>query len=235
MINLAYLGDDPTACARNGPLALSAKSRGWRFVHVDTQRLDHDWPHALVVDSAFVATVKAHPKATDLPWIWYSKDPSDALRAWKMDADYFLLHQPDKNEWDRALDRIALRLQKTDPVMPGKESAGSALDLTLIKGRRIRIAAEDILYLEAQAEITNLYTRIPHHEKVVATRNLGYWESRLPEAYFLRVHKKFIVNLRQVLGFENDTLLLPGHTVLVAKRRIKDTQNALLAQGHELV
>jgi hypothetical protein len=235
MINLAYLGDDPTVCACNGSLALSAKSRGWRIIRLDALPSGDKLPQALLLDSAFVAAVKTHPKATHLPWIWYSKDPSDALRAWKMDADYFLLHQPAKVEWERALDRIAKRLQNTDLPTPGKAPAATALDLTLIKGRRLRIDAEDILYLEAQAEITNLYTRVLHHEKVVATRNLGYWESRLPEEAFLRVHKKFIVNLRHVQGFENDVLHLPGHNVLVAKRRIKDTQNALLARGHELL
>lgn len=235
MIILAYLGDDPTVCACNGVLALSAKSRGWRIIRLDALPLGDKLPHALLLDSAFVAAVKAHPKATHLPWIWYSKDPSDALRAWEMDADYFLLHQPAEAEWERALNRIAKRLQSTDLPTPGKAPAATALDLTLIKGRRIRIDAEDILYLEAQAEITTLYTRVLHHEKMVATRNLGYWESRLPAEAFLRVHKKFIVNLRHVQGFENDVLRLPGHTVLVAKRRIKDTQNALLAWGYELI
>lgn len=235
MFKLAYIGDDPTVCSHNGPLAASAKSRGWQLICLDALPLRHKLPHALLVDAAFVAAMKAHPGAVELPWIWYSSDPSDALRAWKMDADYFLLHKPEIAEWEHALDRIAQRLQKSDLPASGREPAAGSLDLTLIKGRRIRIAAEDILYLEAHAEITNLYTRMPHHEKVVATRNLGYWESRLSADIFLRVHKKYIVNLSHVIGFENDALRLPGYTVLVAKRRIKDTQNALLARGHELV
>ena len=234
MINLAYLGDDPTVCARNGSLALSTKSRGWRLMRLDALPLGDRLPHALVVDAALVAAVKAHPRASTLPWIWYSKNPAEALDAWKLDADYFLLHKPEPADWVRALDRIALRLQTMQLPAPEIKTGVPSLDLSLIKGRRVRMAAEDILYLEAHAEITNLYTRMPQYEKVVATRNLGYWESRLPAEYFLRVHKKYIVNLSHVIGFEHDALRLPGHSVPVAKRRIKDTPNALLARGYAL-
>lgn len=235
MFNLGYLGDDPIVCARNGPLALRAKSRGWRLIRLDALPPGDRLPHALLVDAAFVAAVKAHARARALPWIWYSRNPAEALEAWKMDADYFLLHEPEPADWERALDRIALRFHTMQHPASDKKTDVPSLDLSLIKGRRVRIAAEDILYLEAHAEITNLYTRLPQHEKVVATRNLGYWESRLPAEIFLRVHKKYIVNLRHVIGFDHDALRLPGHTVPVAKRRIKDTQNALLARGYALV
>jgi hypothetical protein len=235
MINLAYLGDDPTLCIRNGSLALCVKSRGWRLVHLDALPAGDEWPHVLIVDTDFVSVVKNHPRASELPWIWYSRDPSNALKAWKMNADYFLVYKSEKADWEHALDRIAWRVQRMSSSTSDSNPGMHSLDLSLIKGRRLRIAAEDILYLEAQAEITSLYTRIPHHDKVVATRNLGYWESRLPAELFLRVHKKYIVNLSHVVGFENDALRLPGHTVPVAKRRIKITQNALLARGYELI
>jgi hypothetical protein len=234
MTTIAYIGTDGRNCARNSPLVHAAKARGWQLLRLKHLPVSGEIPDMFVVESAAVESLLNTPKAAGRPWVWVAAQPADALLAWTLNADYFLLNQSDPAEWERALDRLACRLHYLETYENTPDRSKLSLDLTLIKGRRVRIPVKDILVLEAQAEITNIYTLVSHHEKVVATRNLGYWEKRLPKGAFIRVHKKFIVNLEHVTSLGHDTLVLHGRNVPVAKRRIKDTENALLARGLEL-
>ena len=55
---------------------------------------------------------------------------------------------------------------------------------------------EDIIYCESNGSYTNFYTA--QGKKLIASKPLGEYEKTLPEGYFVRIHDKYIINLRYV-------------------------------------
>lgn len=55
---------------------------------------------------------------------------------------------------------------------------------------------EDIIYCESSGSYTNFYTA--KGKKLIASKPLGEYEKTLPEGYFVRIHDKYIINLRYV-------------------------------------
>lgn len=60
----------------------------------------------------------------------------------------------------------------------------------------IFVNREDIIYCESAGNYTNFYTL--QGKKIVVSKQLGEYEKLLPEANFVRIHERFIINLRYV-------------------------------------
>lgn len=101
-------------------------------------------------------------------------------------------------------------LKKAVNIAEGKISerlAQSAGRLSLIiqdsrKGSLI-IRADKIVFCEADGSFTDIYVlKNDKVEKIVSSRNLGEYESVLPESIFCRTHHSYLVNLNYVERFE---------------------------------
>lgn len=166
------------------------------------------------------------------PWVLISSKKADALTAWQLGASYFLLRPFSLEELRRALGR-ACQSYYWKKQGAAVLSRNRKLELQLTKGRKISVPPNDILFFEAQGEVTCVYLRDANQEKIVAMRNLGFWEHLLEAGIFIRVHKKFLVNIAQISALHPDEVQVQHFSLPVAKRRRKEVEKAFFS--HQLL
>lgn len=70
----------------------------------------------------------------------------------------------------------------------------------------------NIIYLEADGNYVKVHSK---DQNFLVSRNLKYWEDKLPGKYFVRIHKSFLVNfeyidnINVVLALKNNPLKFP--------------------------
>lgn len=73
-------------------------------------------------------------------------------------------------------------------------------------------SVSNILFLEAEGNYVKVHTKA---KSFLISRNLKYWEDKLPEKYFVRIHKSFLVNfefidsISDVVSLKNKSVKLP--------------------------
>lgn len=86
-----------------------------------------------------------------------------------------------------------------------------------------------IIYLEADGRYTKFYLK--DSTLKIATVNLGEYEELLGQNFFIRIHHKYIINIREVLKIEKSLgydCLMSNHKLLpVSKRKVNDLINFL--------
>ncbi|TNE60379.1 MAG: LytTR family transcriptional regulator [Bacteroidetes bacterium] len=166
------------------------------------------------------------PELGKRTWILMSSQKADAYQAWQQQAAFFLLRPLTIATLDRALNRATLLHYSITGIMPPKDQR--MLDLQITKGRRLPVSCQDILYLEAQGELTLVYLDLPDQRKITATRNLGFWEDQLEGCDFVRAHKKFLVNIARISDLSSDEIRVGEYLVPVAKRRRREVEQLIL-------
>jgi len=86
------------------------------------------------------------------------------------------------------------------------------------KGKMVKLLLEDILYIEAERNYCNIVTEKGQYLLVCTLKMI---ESELPEAYFLRVHRSYVVNIAK-LDVLADTHLEIKRKVIPVSRSYKD-------------
>lgn len=78
-----------------------------------------------------------------------------------------------------------------------KSTANPETDFLLIKenNTNLKLNFDDILYIEGNSNYINIFTKT---QKVITRQSLEWAELELPENLFMRVHRSYIVNLREV-------------------------------------
>lgn len=70
----------------------------------------------------------------------------------------------------------------------------------------VKIAYEDIAYLKAERNYTEIYNTVG--KRRIIRSSLTEMLSQLPESRFLRIHKSYAVNRTSILGFQSTKVLL---------------------------
>lgn len=73
------------------------------------------------------------------------------------------------------------------------------------KGKMIKLNFDEIDYIEAMKNYVAFCT---HAGKVLAHLTMKEVEQRLPKSSFIRIHKSYIVSIRQVIAIENNCIIL---------------------------
>jgi len=82
------------------------------------------------------------------------------------------------------------------------------------KNRFERINLSDILFLEASGNYTEIHTKL---SKYVITSKLGDLEQHLEEKYFFRCHRSFIVNIREMEGFDDSGIYIKERKIPLSR------------------
>lgn len=80
----------------------------------------------------------------------------------------------------------------------------------------VKLKLEDILYVQALADYVSIYARIAGEVKryVIHSTMKGV-ESKLNGEQFLRVHRSFIINVKNISSFSSDTVTIADHKIPV--------------------
>jgi len=99
-------------------------------------------------------------------------------------------------------------------------------------GKKLLISVEDILYIMAKDDYSYLHTAA---DRYLSTMSLASLESKLDQAGFFRIHRRYLVNLarvKEVVPMYGGTLLLTltddnGTQIPVSRRRVPALKKAL--------
>ncbi len=101
-----------------------------------------------------------------------------------------------------------------------KSAAPQKIPLSTTSGM-VFVKIADIMYCESSGNYTNFI--VQHEKPILVTRQLGEYEKLLPEADFMRIHDKYIINLSMIKeylkGNGGDVILENGQSLPVAARR----------------
>jgi two-component system LytT family response regulator len=141
----------------------------------------------------------------------YDKYAIDALNA---SASYYLLKPLRTEDFKRGMSLILAKIN---------QSSASNTILVPYKGSYAALKYDDIIYFESDGAYTNIITK---DDKIVSSKNLGYYEKLLPKEQFKRSHHSYIVNLNhmQLLtkGRTGTIKMANGTEIPVAQRRMQE-------------
>lgn len=159
-----------------------------------------------------------------------------AIRAFNANAVYYVLKPIDIEDLKLAIEKVSQQLNLPKPETENyfetiKELAksiktnkySSRITINHQKGIKI-INDNDILYLEADGNCTNLF--FVDGTKYLDTRTLAIYEEILNPMNFFRIHKSHIVNLNYLTEYVSDdgsyAMLKNGTKLAVSRNRTPD-------------
>lgn len=84
--------------------------------------------------------------------------------------------------------------------------------------KMVRIVLKDILYIEGLKDYIRIITAT---NKVITYQTLNYFEERLPEGQFMRVHRSFIISLNHINFFSASELTIGNNTIPIGSTYLK--------------
>lgn len=160
-----------------------------------------------------------------------------AVKAFEHNAVDYLLKPFSKNRLEQAIDRC---LQKVDQPaendlkqLTEQSASGEFLDRIVVKtGLKIKIIyVQDIHYFEAQDDYVMIYIE---GEKHLKQKTMRFFENNLDPQKFVRVHRKYIVNIdfaEQIELYEKDSYLVKlktGTKIPVSKSGYNNLRKVLV-------
>lgn len=134
-----------------------------------------------------------------------------ALDGFRVDAVDYLLKPINYTEFLRAVQK-AFRRAGTDESLPGgapvpvvKEASAPQSLFLKSEAKMVHVILAHIQYLEADGDYVRLY-RTSGTSPLICSITLKELESLLPTADFVRVHRSYIVNLRQIETVERNVI-----------------------------
>lgn len=83
----------------------------------------------------------------------------------------------------------------------------------------IRIALDAIIFIMSDTDYTEVHLK---DKKYVSSETLRYWESYLPQAYFMRVHKSYLVNTTKISKVSGNQIYFKNDVVVPIGRAYKN-------------
>jgi DNA-binding LytR/AlgR family response regulator len=165
---------------------------------IDLIFLDIEMP--LVNGITFLKTLTNPPKV-----IFTTAYANYALEGYDLNVTDYLLKPFSFDRFSKAIEKVRQVLQPTTATTPA--TATDDNDYLLIKEKEglMKIAYNDIYYIEASRDYMKIFTANGHHLVHLTMKKL---EESLPPSLFVRTHKSFIVSLRQIRSLKPDNVVL---------------------------
>ena len=158
-----------------------------------------------------------------------------ALEGYKVDAVDYLLKPFGLNDFQRAANKLKSRLgsqsangeQPTGgPTVPAAEEGDDRI-FVKTEYKTISIHIADIRYIEGMSEYLKLHVS-GQPRPVITLMAMKKLEERLP-AYFMRIHRSYIVNLRCIQEVNKNRVILDADTSLPIGDLYREQFNDYLA------
>lgn len=139
--------------------------------------------------------------------------PNYAVEGFNLDALDYLLKPVSFERFLKAVHKAQEYLELRN--RPNK-TTDDAPDHFFVReeGRLVRIAFDDILYIESLEDYVRICTRT---RKIVALQTLKYLESFLPKPRFVRVHRSFLVAFDTITSVTGASIQIGGTSIPIGK------------------
>lgn len=93
-----------------------------------------------------------------------------------------------------------------------------------IDRRLIKILISDIYLIEAKGDYVNIKTETKNH---IVHTTLKKIEEKLPNDLFLKVHRSYIINLKQIIDIEDNSVLIKKEVIPVSRSKRPELMDRL--------
>lgn len=90
--------------------------------------------------------------------------------------------------------------------------------------KMVRVDIKDILYIEAERNYCRIYSKLKEYLLVMTLKDL---DEKLPQKYFIRVHRSFIINLSQIDEIATSHIVIAKKAIPVSKTLKEELLNRL--------
>jgi DNA-binding LytR/AlgR family response regulator len=111
----------------------------------------------------------------------------------------------------QAIDKVIENQKKKTTTAPKIESNDIFVKE---EGRYIRLAYQDILYIENVGDYAKIRT---HNSSHVIYTTMKTLEEKLPATIFFRVHRSFIINLSKIVDIEESNLVIGDKVIPISR------------------
>ncbi len=141
-----------------------------------------------------------------------------AVKAVETIASGYLLKPVQSDDLKRIIDKAKAEVQNkgTDLSVSGKIPVPDADGIELVPWN-------DIIYCKSDSNYCELY--LTGNRRIVASKTLKYFETKLPSSQFCRVHKSYLVNIRHIkkyLKHDGGELILSNNAILPVSRNHRE-------------
>lgn len=131
-----------------------------------------------------------------------------ALDGFELNAVDYLLKPISTERFDKAMEKVFERLQRSIPRSPGESrpTGQPSKDYIFVKadGKLVKVNYSDILYCEGMKDYLKIYLKTGKF--LVIHQTMKGMEEHLPDQTFMRIHKSYIVSLPAIKSFHDNML-----------------------------
>ncbi|PQJ23573.1 LytTR family DNA-binding domain-containing protein [Tenacibaculum sp. SG-28] len=116
--------------------------------------------------------------------------------------------------------RFMKALAKVVPLHHNSETASQTLEQSdrelyvNIDRRLVKILISEIYLIEAKGDYINIKTETKNH---IVHTTMKKVEEKLPHDVFLKIHRSFIINLKQIIDIEDNSVLIKKEVIPVSR------------------
>ena len=135
-----------------------------------------------------------------------------ALDSYEVDAADYLIKPIKPERFQIAVDKVISYRQLLEAAVPDNKIEKGTEDYFFIKADRkfFKVWFRDILFVEGLKDYVVLYTE---EQKIMTAMNIKTIHDQLPQTIFARVSKSFIINVKKIDSFDNNTIFVRQHEI----------------------
>ncbi|WP_435355959.1 LytR/AlgR family response regulator transcription factor [Emticicia sp. SJ17W-69] len=168
-----------------------------------------------------IDTAKKLQQEVPIPIIYLTANSDDAhFNRAKETNPYAFISKPFKKiDLQRSLELAAVRILQENSEPKVEQNVFKLEDRIFVKQNDLmcKILIADILYLEADRNYCQVFTKDKNYLLVNTLKNM---EEKLPTKSFQRVHRSYIVNLKEINEFNHNNITI-GNKILPLSKELR--------------
>lgn len=191
---------------------------------VDLLFLDIQMPKLTGID--FLKTLKNPPKV-----ILTTAYREYAIEGYELDVLDYLLKPISFERFFKAVSKVYKKESSADSINSGPGANGEEPYIYLKADKKmVKVLLNDIRYIESLKDYVRLKTS---GRDVITHQTISYFEEKLPEDQFIRIHRSFIVPINKIESFSASAIEVPGQELPIG-RMYKNQVLAVLNELHHM-
>lgn len=143
--------------------------------------------------------------------------PNYALESYDLNVTDYLLKPFSFERFVKAVMKVSSKINPVTKTSVTKENTSNKFFLKS-GSKHIKIDINDIDYINSDFDYTDIYLS---HVKYTSSQSLKYWQDRLSDQKFIRVHKSYIINQEKIKKIVGNKIYLSQKIIIPIGRTYK--------------